>query len=158
MESIMGSLRMPNRRAKTRFVSPGQLELDLWGVIGIEIPAAKPIRIERERTAILRAAMTAFIDSKRQVSLDDLCNEFQLEQAAALNHLRALKGQKRAHRAVPMTFYDCAAGQIWAAGPRKALATIGDPEPIQVTTRTWRPERIAAGLLESLFFAQGVPA
>lgn len=157
----MGSLRMPNRRAKTRFVSPGQLELDLWGVIGIEIPPAKSgaRAIERERNAIVRAAMTAFIDSKRQVSLDDLCNEFQLEQAAALNHLRALKGQKRAHRAVPMTFYDCAAGQIWAAGPRKVEATIGDPEPIQVTTRTWRPERIAAGLLESLFFApQGVPA
>jgi len=115
---------------------------------------------KHEYTEVMRTAILAFILANRQASVPDLCSEFELDENEVASHLRVLKDENLAHRAIPMTFYDRDVGQVWAAGPRTLRRDDDFAEPIQVTVHHWkRPEQICASLLESIFFVpKGAPA
>jgi len=115
--------------------------------------------IHHERDAVTRIAILAFISSNRQASVSDLCSEFRLDTRSMLTHLKALKAQGQAHRAIPMTFHDGAIGQVWAPGPKQLRQDDDIAEPIQVTVRHWKaPTTARRSFLESIFAPLGVLA
>jgi hypothetical protein len=95
-------------------------------------------KLQRERDAIVRASILAHIRAYTQVSLSDLCREFEIDETSAVVHLQALRAKKEVHRAC--SFAANSLGQIWAAGEQPERGPGSTFTPIQVTIRHWAGE------------------
>jgi hypothetical protein len=96
-------------------------------------------KLKRERDAIVRANILDHIRAYTQVSLSDLCREFEIDEASAVVHLQALRAKKEVHRACAFSS-PSTLSQIWTVGELGDREAGGSFEPIQVTIRHWAGE------------------